>query len=141
MGREVRRVKPGWSHPRDERGQFVSLHDGYERALSDWEEEKAKWTPEREEEEGCPFEDYYGERPSPDRYMPDWTAEEATLWALYENVSEGTPVSPAFETPEELARWLADNGASLMMRPTSSYEAWLKMVQNGWAPSFIIVRN
>ena len=38
--------------------------------------------------------------------------EERTHYQMYETCTEGTPISPVMETPENLARWLADNGAS-----------------------------
>lgn len=51
-------------------------------------------------------------------------------WQLWETVSEGSPVSPAFETPEELAAWInpADPAASL---------EWVTGA--GWAPSMTVV--
>lgn len=36
--------------------------------------------------------------------------EEKTCFQIYENVSEGTPVSPVFETHEEMATWLLAQG-------------------------------
>ena len=35
-----------------------------------------------------------------------------THWRLYENVSEGSPISPTFASREELFDWLRSNGAS-----------------------------
>jgi hypothetical protein len=75
------------------------------------------------------------ERPDPDDYMPEFPAGTATGWCMYETTSEGTPISPVFETPEELARWLADTGASAFGGMTATYEEWLGMAQAGWAPS------
>lgn len=56
---------------------------------------------------------------------------------IWETVSEGSPISPVFATPEELAqhmagtRWGADHG--------SSYETWLKFINGpGWAPSMVM---
>ena len=57
-------------------------------------------------------------------------------WQVWETVSEGSPISPVFATPEELARhmtltrWGADRG--------TSYEAWLAFITGpGWAPSMV----
>lgn len=36
--------------------------------------------------------------------------EACTAFQIYENVSEGTPVSPVFATPAEMSRWLVDQG-------------------------------
>jgi len=84
------------------------------------------------------FEEYYGGAPDPDHYMPSWTEEEKTHIMMYQNTSEGTPISPAFETPEELARWLADNGASSFGEMTATYEQWLGVCRGGWAPSAVM---
>jgi hypothetical protein len=70
--------------------------------------------------------------------MPEWPARAATLLVMYENTSEGTPISPAFETPEELARWLADTNASAFAGMTASYEQWLTVCRGGWAPSMVV---
>jgi len=57
-------------------------------------------------------------------------------WQIWETVSEGSPISPVFATPEELARysvgtrWGADNG--------TSYETWLAFITGpGHAPSMV----
>ena len=57
-------------------------------------------------------------------------------YQVWETVSEGSPISPVFATPEALAahmattRWGADKG--------TSYETWLAFVRGpGWAPSMI----
>lgn len=67
--------------------------------------------------------------PNPKHYMPDWPAEQRTHYMMYEDTSEGTPISPAFATPEELARWLVDNNASAMGDDTASYEDWLRVAR------------
>ena len=43
----------------------------------------------------------------------------------------------AFRTPEELARWLADTGASAFGEMTATYEQWLATCRSGWAPSAV----
>ena len=42
--------------------------------------------------------------PNPYRFMPtgEW-------YQLFETISEGTPLSPAFEKPQELVKWLTEN--------------------------------
>jgi len=84
------------------------------------------------------FEEWNGEAPDPDHYMPSWTEEQKTHLMMYQNTSEGTPLSPAFETPEELARWLADNNASAFGNEGATYEQWLGMCKSGWAPSAVV---
>lgn len=81
--------------------------------------------------------DEYGNPPDINDYMPNWPDAERTHLMMYETTSEGTPISPAFRTPEELARWLADNKASAFGSMTASYESWLEVARGGWAPSAI----
>lgn len=49
-------------------------------------------------------------------------------WQMWENVSEGSPVSPVFETPEELADWLSESGATLFARHKATKERWLRII-------------
>lgn len=57
-------------------------------------------------------------------------------YQIWEAVSEGSPVSPVFATPEELAQWMTDNPDSIHRGTT--YESWLAFINGpGWAPSFI----
>jgi hypothetical protein len=48
---------------------------------------------------------------------------------MWETTSEGSPISPVFATPQELARWLADTKASAFGDITESYETWLYMIE------------
>lgn len=59
-------------------------------------------------------------------------------YQIWQTVSEGSPISPVFATPEELAahmattRWGADSG--------TPYETWLKFINGpGWSPSMVSV--
>ena len=52
-------------------------------------------------------------------------------WQMWETVSEGSPISPVCDTPEDLARWLADNNASSFGPMTATYEQWLTMIGQG----------
>lgn len=156
MGREVRRVPANWQHPKDERGHFIPLHDGrylggFAARDAEWMEGwrqwqngfcddwKGGWKPIDPEHRGSTFTDYNGPRPSPDEHMPDWPDEQRTHLMMYEDTSEGTPISPAFEAPEELARWLADNGASSFGGMTATYDQWLNVCRGGFAPSAVMV--
>lgn len=59
-------------------------------------------------------------------------------WQMWETTSEGSPISPVFQTPELLASWLADNGASSFGRDTATYDQWFKMISSsGWAMSAV----
>lgn len=132
MGREVRKVRADWQHPKNKAGSYEPLHDGsaYERRKKEWLDSLAT--------KGLQATlDYYGNPPNQSDYMPSWSEEEKTHLMMYEDTSEGTPISPAFKTPEELARWLADNGASAFGRDTATYEQWLATIGDGFAVSLV----
>src|SRR6267378_1932339 len=129
MGREVRMVSKDWQHPKDEQtGRYKPLYPG-ERYDGQGFMEKAN-------SEGLQEAiDWYGGAPDLNDYMPNWPESERTHLMMYEDTSEGTPISPAFATAEELAHWLADTGASAFGKETASYEAWLATCKEGWAVS------
>lgn len=156
MGREVRRVPAGWVHPkyteetaRTSRhvGTCIPLHEGRDLASSqkEWDKSEALWReglrPDRSQKQTndpYQFSEYYGSRPTYDEHMPNWPEDQRTHYMMYENTTEGTPISPVFATPEELARWLADNNASAFGHMTATYDQWLRVCQGGWAPSMVI---
>lgn len=150
MSREVRRVPADWRHPKDKRGRYVPLHEGpASKRIAEWDEGAAKWAeglrrkypvgwvPRDEDELKMSYEEWDGERPDPADYMPDWPEAERTHLQMYECTSEGTPISPVMATAEDLARWLADTGASAFASMTATYEQWLATIGRGWAPSMI----
>lgn len=152
MGREIRRVPANWEHPKNTEGNYIPLMDGFNKRLANWEEENAQWqkgmqrgygrdeaawVPMDPKNIGTPFSEWDGERPDQKDYMPDWPEAERTHLQMYEDTSEGTPISPVCATPEECARWLADNNASAFGRSTATYEQWLATCKAGWAPSMI----
>ena len=153
MGREVRRVPADWQHPKHwtngmrgpiERYKPLFPGEQYQARVDEWDEEcakwKAGWRPEYctdAESHAMTYEQYSGKRPHRDDYMPNWPSEQRTHLMMYEDTSEGTPISPAFATPEELARWLADTGASAFGSSTATYEQWLRVARGGWAPSAV----
>lgn len=47
---------------------------------------------------------------------------------MYETCSEGTPISPIFAGPEELAEWLASNDASTFADHTASRDDWMRII-------------
>ena len=132
MGREVRRVPADWQHPKDSStGNYRPLHDGEryaEMAEGFLEKLNAEGLQEAIDHYGCVDKNYY---------MPKWTDEQKTHYMMYEDTSEGTPISPAFETPEKLARWLSDTGASAFANDTASYEGWLRVAKGGFALSAV----
>lgn len=167
MGREIRRVPPNWEHPKyfaygEERYQPMhkwTLKD----AQADWDEDRRKFlageciyaSPETVEKYRDCYEDYAGERPGEceAQYYVPYKDEEATWYQMYETVSEGTPMSPPFETKEELIDYLVNEGDFWYQhefketlghpRHESKYsrEAAERFVNGGWAPSFVVVNN
>ena len=95
---------------------------GIETACSHCRGEGSVWT---SEEGKAAYEAWVREEPP--------TGEGYQVW---ETVSEGSPVSPVFETPEGLASWMASNPHGTDKGTT--YEQWLAFIRGpGWAPSFI----
>jgi hypothetical protein len=123
MGREVRRVVPNWNHPKHTVRRWVVQRQRYEMveeykplydqsyadAMREHQGYRDEWESEEHEPGAESFEDNYSE-PDPEYYRPDWKPEEMTWYQGYETVSEGTPVTPPFETKEELIKYLATKG-------------------------------
>ncbi len=73
----------------------------------------------------------------------NWVSTEPPIgdgYQIWETVSEGSPISPVFSTPERLAvymektRFGSDKG--------TNFETWLKFIEGpGWAPSMIVVNG
>jgi hypothetical protein len=74
-----------------------------------------------------------------------WTQTEPPAgegWQLWETTSEGSPQTPVFETPEELARYCTDSKVSSIGYQSETYETWLKFIRGpGWAPSMVSNRG
>jgi len=153
MGREVRRVTATWEHPKDENGNYKPLLGmSFTEQLKNWEEGREQWEkgfreswddenpwkPKEKDELEMTFEEWSGSEPLIEDYMPDWKEEEKTHIQMYEDTSEGTPISPVFDNAEDLARWLADNNASSFGSSTATYEQWLHTINLGFAPSMIM---
>lgn len=116
-----------WEHPKQlahGSHDFKPLHDGRHA-----DDVKAF--------EDCP-DDYFNRRPELSNYMPKWPEDVAVGYQIYENTTEGTPISPVMASPEELARWLVDNKASTFADQTGTYEGWLQVAKGDWAPSMVI---
>lgn len=142
MGREVRKVPANWQHPKKENGDYQPMNNySYEETFNEWLEERNEFKEQNngwKDKDGNAFEDLYGKAPVSRYYMPDWNEEEKTHFMMYENISEGTPISPAFATEEELARWLADNKANAGYYSNATYEQWLSAIKRGYVPSFVV---
>jgi len=155
MGRIIRRVPPNWNHPKKEvytmtgkemRYQPMysrSFDDAYDEWRKDYDRVKAGNLTDFERE--CfpnGFIDWLMDSPTPDaRYYEPFTSGEATWFQVWETVSEGTPVTPPFETEDELVDYLTKNGDFWDQKrgdkpmPRENYEKFVK--GPGWAPTFV----
>ncbi len=147
MGREIRRVPPNWEHPRWTEedcpynrtvGEYKSMYDeDFESAAADWKAAYEDWKTDPKDD--GEFWDY---EPPPNRdfYRPKFT-EEPTWYQVYQNVSEGYPVTPPFATEEELIDYLVENGDDWSRnaghKPPSRIAA-TAFVKSGYAPSMIL---
>lgn len=149
MSRELRKVPANWEHPRDDQGEFIPLLGGsFKKEAAEWDEAakqwaggfcrnfKDEWRPKKADETGT-YEEWEGPRHEEHEYMPDWPEAERTHYQMYETTTDGIPISPVMETPEALAHWLADNGASASADQTASYDHWLAMIKKGRSPTFV----
>ena len=161
MGREVRMGPGDWNHPKADAGNYIPLHGtSYSEALAAWEDDWNLWKNGKKrnfdsftdfvtkeynivnhdhDRSRETFMQWCGQMPLRAEYMPDWKVEEKTHYQMYETCTEGTPISPPMETPEELARWLADNKASAFGSLTATYEEWLSTIQRGFSISALMV--
>jgi hypothetical protein len=153
MGREIRHVPKNWEHPKKDDGRYKPLLDGkFSDELNQWNLEKKQWelgfkydyatesfVPKTDKH--MSFIEWNGSKPNKNDYMPEWDEKELTHIMMYETTSEGTPISPAFETPEELAKWLFDNNASAFAGMTATYEQWLHTCKSGYAPSAVLING
>ena len=114
MGREVRRVPADWEHPKDSEGNYIPVLDQPYDPIADPEEFGV-----------------YGARD----FRPNWTSEEMTHYQWYEDVSEGTPMSPPFATEAELVDYIVEHGDPVYGAITRQQAE--RFVRDKWAPSFI----
>lgn len=123
MASIVRRVPKDWQHPKYEDGRYIPLFDGmvFYKRITHWDEGAQKWNegfqtdfeggwiPLTENNKNKTYSSWAGERPDPIDYTPLWRGDECTHFMLYEDISEGTPISPLFSTIEELHQWVENN--------------------------------
>lgn len=136
MGREIRKVPSNWEHPKNEQGHYVPLNDEYYGdAVDEWYNNHKLWLEGKHPDQQMDnkpdykfFSEWGGDAPSLEVYRKEkWTEEDATHFQMYETVSEGTPVSPVFETLEQLEDWLVGQG--------HSRKAAQAFCESGYAPS------
>lgn len=155
MGRRIRRVPPNWKHPEQPMGPrdyqysinsrgmiFKSLYDGYEKDAEEWRKGFLDWESGKRPDD-CEEKYYWefaGRCPEKDDYV-DYEGVEPTWYQIYENVSEGSPVTPPFGTQAELISYLVNYGDAWDQRSGTgpwTLAAATRMVDSGYAPSMII---
>ena len=142
MGREVRRVAKDWQHPQRGEGpdHFKPLFGGdYQTEAEAWMERMRKWESGKDPDRAIAaakygtryFWDWDGGPPNKDSFMFQTPPDPASLThlMLYETTTEGTPLSPAFKTLEEVAAWAAENDASIFAHSRATKEKWLKILR------------
>lgn len=120
---ELRRVPSNWTHPKDEKGNYIPLFDGL---LVERHNYKIMLYKSRAREGfatiddmlywmGSPFTPCEDGLIDPKTATQGYTAFEATSYCLYETVTEGTPKSPVFDTLKDMAVWIkqANDGRTL----------------------------
>ena len=118
--REVRPVAKGWEHPRTPGHYRDDGTPAYRPLFS-----RAALLEER----AANPEDNDGEL-GPERYMPPIPEGQPYDYVLYETTSEGTPVSPAFSSLEELAAWCEGNPAEVRGAQWTRGQ-WLEVFRGG----------
>ena len=156
MGRELRKVIANWEHPKKEhKDRYQPMRDiPYIEAINEWIENHLLW--EKGEHPDQPNEyvhyaEWDGNPPDVEYYRPNWKKEDMTWFQVYETVSEGTPVTPAFETRDELVDYLVENGdfwdqkrrqkndiSSMPCEPWERKHAERFIFGDGWAPSLVV---
>lgn len=152
MGRELRMVVPNWEHPKnqDDENYQPMFDESYKEACAEWKKDFAAWEAgERPDywtkgEDPDEYWDWESTPPTNEGYRPEWDKKDMTWFQIYETVSEGTPVTPPFETKEELIDYLVENGdfwcqSRGSVAPTRNQAEGL--VNGGWAPSGMMMNG
>ena len=135
MGREIRRVPLDWEHPRDDEGNYISMYDqDYESAMDEWLADLQSWSDGTHEalidkpnlKDKIDFCGRNGSPPDKEYYRPKFESDPIG-YQVYQNISKGTPISPVFETLEDMKGWLIGEGYSEF--------ASQRFIEDGWAPS------
>lgn len=85
------------------------------------------------------LETYPGQRAEIEKIINDWQRTPPPAgegWRLWETVTEGSPISPVFTTPEDLAQWMTTPAVigGVITAPLTIEQA-RGFVGEGWAPT------
>jgi hypothetical protein len=89
---EVRKVSENYEHPKDKDGNYIPLYEGLFSEINeeDWSDDDGSLMVKENDFDNIKDND-------------------RTHYCLYEDISEGTPISPIFETKDELINWCTEN--------------------------------
>lgn len=147
MGCEIRKVPKDWEHPQEwntlynemkNKPLFEGKNGAFKKDAGEWMEGCIKWHqgihPDQKEEAYDNKNKYcwewFGSPPEPKEYMPDF-GDNATHLMLFETTSEGTPISPAFETLDEVCQY-AENNCFTFAKHKTTKERWKEMLEDGF---------
>jgi len=144
MGRELRKVAKNWEHPKDGNVYYKPLLGRkFSTSLRRWNFKEKKWNQglrdnfdgsyvnKEKKYENMSYSKYAGKKPLKEDYMPEWKDEELTHIQLYENTTEGTPISPVFHKDElEKLCEYAENNCTSSGNYRHSKEIWFKFLKN-----------
>lgn len=137
MGREIKRVHIDfdWRNKTIDDGGYCEIWKGY--VLDSIKCFLCEGTGKNLKGKECPLCDGSG-KVYPIIEPPEgYEFEKKKGYQLWENITEGSPISPVFKTPEELAKYLSKNNCWGSWN--TPYETWLKMIkEEGSAPSGVI---
>ena len=101
MAYELRQVPASWQHPKDADGKHVPLYgEPFENAHLLWLAGDPMHPSDEPEPEKCDLG-----APKRGTYVP-FSAAEATHYQVYEDTTEGTPISPVLASKEDVVAWL-----------------------------------
>lgn len=147
MGRQLRLVAKNWKHPKDKNGNYIPLLDGdFKSILADYKEGERQWNNGFRKSDTYPdfewikiedkyknftYEQWTDKCPVIEDYMPQWSEKEKTHIQLYENTTEGTPISPVFKASdvEKLAEYMSKNCTTFADYKQSKKD-WLEIIKN-----------
>ena len=129
MGRELRRVPKDWVHPKDKDGDLQPVLD---MRYDEYKKNKELWAngthPDQldpkyaEDARECKTYASWAGSLYPKRYYIPYERKDCTHYQLYENTSEGTPLSPVFATMKGVAQYATEHEGG-------TYADWIRVLK------------
>lgn len=136
MSRKIRKVPENWEHPKNDNGNYQPMYDkDYLTAITEWINDHNLWLKGEhpDQKDGGRsnykyFAEWDGNAPEIAYYRP-YKDDECTHYQLYEDTSEGTPISPVMATIDEIAEYAAKN-CTTFADFKAGKEQWLRMLKD-----------